>query len=367
MWKISQTYNWENLLNQFSWLREMKGVPQDAVYHAEGDVWTHTKMVVEALIDLEGFNELDESGQHQLIAAALMHDIEKRSTTIIENGRISSPNHARKGEKTVRTILYQMNTPFEIRENIAKLVRLHGLPIWAIDKPDFERRLLEASLVVNTLHLYLLAKADVLGRVCEDQQDLLDRLEYFKGLCVELDCWGVPYRFKSNESRFNYFQNHDVSRFYDPFKGNDFEVVLMSALPGSGKDTYINSNYKDLPVVSLDEIRRTHQIAPTDKSGNGRVIQMAKEAAKTYLRKKTSFVWNATNITHQLRTQLISLFDDYGARVRIVYIEVPYTELLLRNQKRVHQLPVNVLEKMVSKFEPPTLSECTILEIHSEK
>ncbi|MFT5819544.1 MAG: putative nucleotidyltransferase with HDIG domain [Crocinitomix sp.] len=165
MWKISNTYNFNELINEFDWLSDMKGVPQDPIYHAEGDVYIHTQMVVDALQEMSAFKDLPENEQHLILAAALMHDIEKRSTTIIENGRISSPGHAKKGEKTVRTFFYkQGNTPLDIREYIAKLVRLHGLPIWAIEKPNFEKVLLQASLVVNTYHLYILAKADVLGR-----------------------------------------------------------------------------------------------------------------------------------------------------------------------------------------------------------
>ena len=34
---------------------------------------------------------------------------------------------------------------------------------------------------------------------------------------------------------------------------------------------------------------------------------MAKEEARTYLRKGQDFVWNATNITRQMRAQLIDL------------------------------------------------------------
>lgn len=367
MWKLSNTYNLDKLAPEFNWVADMKGVPQDKIFHAEGDVFIHTQMVVEALLQLTEFQLLAEKDQHILIAAALMHDIEKRSTTILEDGRISSPGHAKKGEKTVRQLLYrQGKTTFETREYIAKLVRLHGLPIWAIEKPNFEVELLKASLYINTFHLYILAKADIMGRSCNDQLDLLDRLSYFSALCQELNCWNQPYNFPSKESKFNYFLNESASRFYEPFKMDDFEVILMSGIPGSGKDTYITNNFAHLPVISLDEIRRTHKIKPTDKSGNGKVIQFAKKQAREYLRANTTFVWNATNITKQLRQQIIQLFADYGAQVRIVYLETDYKTLLVRNRKREHPIPTRVLERMIDKLEPPTKDECTVLEIHAD-
>jgi len=44
------------------------------------------------------------------------------------------------------------------------------------------------------------------------------------------------------------------------------------------------------------------------------------------MRKKQNFVWNATNITAQLRGQLIDLFTSYGGRVKVVYVEVTYKD-----------------------------------------
>ena len=43
-----------------------------------------------------------------------------------------------------------------------------------------------------------------------------------------------------------------------------------------GKDTYVRTQLKGLPVISLDEIRKQEKITPTDESGNGKVIQLVK-------------------------------------------------------------------------------------------
>lgn len=154
-----QLPDWQVLERRFSWFADMKDVPQDPEWHAEGDVFTHTKMVCEALLQLPEFQALDKQEQHILFAAAMLHDVEKRSTTKreIENGkeRIVSPHHAKKGEHTARTLLYtELAAPFAVREAIAKLVRLHGLPLWAINKPNPERAVIAASLQVNTAHLH---------------------------------------------------------------------------------------------------------------------------------------------------------------------------------------------------------------------
>ena len=365
-YKIGEELDWEKLSSTYEWIRDMKGVPQDPHWHAEGDVYTHTAMVVEELIKLPEFQELSDQDKHILVTAALMHDIEKRSTTTEEliagEMRIVSPRHAKKGEYTARNILYtEIPTPFEIREQICKLVRLHGLPIWAITKDKPRKEVIYASTVVNTSHLAMLAKADILGRICPDMDELLLKVELFKELCRENECLGKAKIFGSPYGRFLYFNKEEASPDYEPYDDLICTVTVMCALPGSGKDTYIE-RHLDLPTLSLDDIRRKQGISPTDKKGNGRVIQMGKERAKEFLRSKTSFVFNATNITSDMRGRWINLFTDYRARVRIVYIEVPFKRLMKQNANRTHKVPEQVIEKLIHKLEIPTVREAHELE-----
>ncbi len=365
MWKINQNYEWEALMAAFSWMRDMRGIPQDKIFHAEGDVAIHTKMVTEALVQLPAYLELPEQEQDLLFAAALLHDVEKRSTTVEEaNGRITSKGHARKGESTARQLIYRsIPAPFELREAVAKLVRYHGLPLWVFEKPDPQKALFKASLEVDTQLLALLTRADILGRICSDQEELLYRLDLFIAFCQEQNCWGQPKVFASDWGRYQYFQKEDSTADYQPYEKDAFEVLILSALPGTGKDYFIKKNYPDTPVVSLDDLRRKNKVRPNDKKGNGQIIQMAKEQARVYLRKKQTFIWNATNITRNLRSLMIDLFQTYGAKTRIVYLEVPYQQLIRQNQDREFPIPVKVLEKMINNLEVPALWEAPIVEI----
>ncbi|RYZ19231.1 MAG: HD domain-containing protein, partial [Sphingobacteriales bacterium] len=181
MWTLTNNKTWEGIYREFDFARDMEGVPQDPVHHAEGDVAIHTRMVLDELQKLEGYMALGPQDQETLWAAALFHDVEKRSTTVTEeDGSITAKGHAKKGAMTTRLLLYtQYPTPFVIREQIVNLVRYHGLPLWAIEKPDPAKAVIEASMVVDTKLLSLLARADALGRVCRDQQDLLYRIDLF--------------------------------------------------------------------------------------------------------------------------------------------------------------------------------------------
>lgn len=364
IWQLTQNKDWASLEKQFSWVADMKHVSQHKIHHAEGNVAIHTQMVLDELQYVDDYISFSEQDREIIWTSALMHDIEKCSTSVDEgDGIISANGHARYGEYTTRTILFRdVPTPFYIREQIASLVRFHGLPIWLLEKDCPEKKVVETAFRLNTQHLAVLAEADACGRRCNDVKSLMDRIYLFKQFCMECDCWGKPRKFKTDSARFKYFNTPDSYIDYVPFDNFKCEVTILSGLPGMGKDYYIQSLKTDIPVISLDAIRRKNKISPTDKSGNGRVIQAAKEEARSYLRKGQNFIWNATNITQQLRMQLIDLFVSYGAKVKIVYIEKPYNIWRKQNKEREYMLPENVLDKMLSKLEIPQLTEAHEVE-----
>ena len=150
-WKLIEDKSWCSLEQQFEWVREMNTVQQDIRYHAEGSVAEHTRMVLEALQQSSAYHSLSTLEKELIWTSALLHDVEKRSTSVDEGERrVSAKGHARKGEYTVRTILYRdCPAPFHIREQIASLVRYHGLPVWLMEKPDSVKKLCEASLRVE--------------------------------------------------------------------------------------------------------------------------------------------------------------------------------------------------------------------------
>ncbi len=358
---INTGINWDAIEKNCDWFRDMKAIPQDKIWHSEGDVQIHTKMVCEALMTLPEFLALDEQGKHILVTSALMHDIEKRSTTTEEfrDGRmcITAPRHAKRGEYTSRELLYkEYECPFEIREVICKMVRWHGKPLYSLDDEGVERSIVSISMQLPIHWVAMLSKADILGRICDDEAEQLEKIEYFKMFAADLNCLYEPRSFVNDLARYTYLSQGGYLD-YLPFDETKFEVVMMSAIPGSGKDTYIRKNLSGYGIVSLDNIRVELGIKPTDKKGNGTVIQLAKERAKEFMRKKQNFVWNATNIAAQLRGQLIDLFVSYGGKVTIIYVEVSYKTLISQNRNREAMVPEPVIEKMIGKLEPPILDE----------
>ena len=359
---IGEAPDWQALATRYDWLAAMRGVRQDSKWHGEGDVFVHTQMVAEAMLALPEYQSLDAQDKHILFAAALLHDVEKRSTTTeeVQGGRVRivSPRHAKKGEYSARQMLFRdIPAPFAVREQIAKLVRLHGLPLWALRKSNPQKAVIEASLVVNTAHLALLAKADVLGRVCPDREALLVAVELFAEQCRECACYGEARAFSSAYARYDYLNRAHGSPDYEPYDDLACTVTMLCALPGMGKDTYIREHLPGVPVLSLDDIRREHGIDPTDKKQRGTVIQLAREQARVYLRGKRDFVFNATNLTREMRGKWTALFADYHARIRLIYLEVPYQQWLRQNRERAHAVPEKALHELLGKLELPGYGE----------
>lgn len=354
LWSENGTANW-HIIEQQDWFMDLQNCPQDPNFHAEGNVAIHTRMVLDALLELEEYQVLGAYDRQILKWSALLHDIGKPKCTITdEEGYIRAPKHAAIGEKMARKMLWDMD--FKSREAICSLIRLHGLPIWCLDKNNPYAAVASASLRLVNKHLYLLSKADVLGRKSVNQDDFLERVELYKDFCIEQECWEEAKSFHNTHSQFKFFhkQSHYPAVIYDD---TAFEIILLSGIPGSGKDTYAKT--LKLPIISLDDIRAEFDIKVTDKKAQGKVAQIAYKRAKEYAAKKKSFVWNSTNLTHELRTRIVNTLSVYNPRFKLVYIETSKANIWSRRRATI---PVRKLEKMMDKMEIPLPSEVHSIE-----
>jgi len=352
----------------FPWLEPLGDCPQDPIFHAEGDVLTHMGMVLTELAALPAFRELTEADRHIAFAGTLLHDIAKPECTKIEDdGRVRSPGHAVKGVYKARRILTDdpafgpFGTPFAVREQVIGLVRWHGLPGNYFEKPDPLRAAVLAALAARMDLLAIVAEADHRGRiVAENNDDTLTRLELFPAFCEECGVWNGPREFASDHARFTYFRTPTAHPTLDLFDDTKCEVTVLAGLPGSGKDTWLKEHATNREVISLDQIRGELDVDPADNQSE--VVMMAYDRAKAFLRRGTSFVWNATNVSRVLRGKVIDLCAAYKARVRIVYLEPPIPLIRERNTEREKKVPLRVWERLFDKLDVPTEAECHAVE-----
>ncbi|MGO4885688.1 MAG: CCA tRNA nucleotidyltransferase [Bryobacteraceae bacterium] len=92
----------------------MKGVAQPAQFHPEGDVWTHTLMLLEKL----------EHPTLTLAAGALLHDVGKPPTFRVAD-RIRFDGHAEEGARMTQGILSRLRFSNDQIERVEALVANH--------------------------------------------------------------------------------------------------------------------------------------------------------------------------------------------------------------------------------------------------
>jgi hypothetical protein len=137
--------DWEGIDKAFSWIQRLRSCPQDSIYHQEGDVWIHTRMVVESLAALDSWRTLPDNERFILFTAALLHDVAKPSCTRLDQGRVTSKGHSQRGAIDTRRLLWEMEAPFAVREQICALVEHHQAPFHLIERDDAARRVFPSA------------------------------------------------------------------------------------------------------------------------------------------------------------------------------------------------------------------------------
>jgi predicted kinase len=339
----------------------MRECGQDAGWHAEGDVWTHTLMVCRALYSLEDWAVLHREDQVRLLLTAIFHDSGKPETTAVdpETGRTRSPRHSLAGERIARTALRSLGCPLEMRESICALARWHGRPPYLLEKKSPEEEIIRLSWLVDHRLLYLFALADTRGRLAAETSRTEDTLHLWKQTAEELGCYGRPYPFVNDHARFLFYRDELSSLHYTPQEDFSCTATLVCGLPGSGKDTWLARHRSNLPVVSLDDVRGDMDVSAEDNQGS--VIQEARERCRVHLRAGEDFAFNATSISRQLRKRWVDLFRDYRARIEIIWLEPPLTQILRQNRERSSRVPERVILNLLDCTEIPDWTEAHLL------
>ena len=122
------------LAAEFPEIEALAATPQDEEWHPEGDVFTHTLMVVDAAAAVTRAGSWPLAGREPLhvMLGALLHDLGKPGTTerALKNGRwrIVSPRHEAEGEAPARAVLSRLAFGEEASRGVLAIVRWHLAP-----------------------------------------------------------------------------------------------------------------------------------------------------------------------------------------------------------------------------------------------
>jgi tRNA nucleotidyltransferase (CCA-adding enzyme) len=111
-------------------MRPLVGCEQEPEWHPEGDVWTHTLMVIDEA--RKGNSDLPRPRLITVMLGAVCHDLGKPATTAFVDGRIRSLDHEQAGVEPTESLLDRLNIHtidgFDVRGQVIGLVAQHLKP-----------------------------------------------------------------------------------------------------------------------------------------------------------------------------------------------------------------------------------------------
>ena len=173
-------------MNQLSfWFPELEalvGLPQDPLYHPEGDVWIHTMEVIDRAAALR--DKTDEPLSFMLLC--LCHDFGKAVTTELIKGRYHAYQHEVKGIPVIESFLRRIVKEKSIRRYVTGMVPLHMRPnVAAFSKPSVKstnRLFYEAASPGDLVYFAICDKPVLAGEenFTGDSDFLWERLSVFE-------------------------------------------------------------------------------------------------------------------------------------------------------------------------------------------
>ena len=137
------------IADRFPELEALAATPQEPAWHPEGDVWTHTLMVLDCAVAVARRPEWEFSDSERLHVAlgALCHDLGKPLTTTraVRDGveRTVSPRHEIEGEAPTRAFLEKLTFGEDAERATLAIVRYHDQPyalFRAFENGDMDER-----------------------------------------------------------------------------------------------------------------------------------------------------------------------------------------------------------------------------------
>lgn len=156
-------------------LQALHGTEQEPEWHPEGDVWTHTLLVLDEAARIGRENDMSEEDRIAVMLGALCHDLGKPATTRVLDGRIRSRGHEEAGVEPARALLVRWTFSQDACDAAYAAVAEHLKPamLWrevqkgALTPRQYEnaiRRLIQRIAPIDWRILLAVAEADWLGR-----------------------------------------------------------------------------------------------------------------------------------------------------------------------------------------------------------
>lgn len=167
------------------WFPELKnliGVEQSPVHHMEGDVWTHTMMVLDVAVRYRDRVE----NPFAFMLSCITHDFGKALCTRKENGKIISWGHETEGLVPAERFLHRITNEKKVISLVLNLTEHHMRPnILAFEKAGIKATNSMFDRAIDPDALVYIAMADGRGKIGRNEyisfdDYLFERLRIYK-------------------------------------------------------------------------------------------------------------------------------------------------------------------------------------------
>lgn len=348
---------WERIesVPEFAVLKETK---QNQKWHQEGCVWNHTKLVVEAMhkrVNSDSFMKL--SGLF-FMASALCHDLGKATTTYFssEDNDYHCESHGEAGERIVRRLFFDED--IRLRERVCALVRRHMEMHQIVRAEGYDttlKKLIKLSYsnvtVFDAIQMYI---CDSIGAINKETDEYVFELaKKIEDIARKELVLMRPYLFETWEGKHGYFTQYTPSE-------NEFTMYVMIGIPGSGKDYWVDTNFKGKGIkkISRDIIRTKIGMGEAkcvgDRGQEKKVTEIAHKEILDCCHKRKSFVICDTNLHKFFRNELTKLVFQYRPKIEYIFVDTP---IEICKERRNGEIPEEVIDRMFDKMDYPTTDE----------
>ena len=169
----------------FKELEQLIGLEQNPEFHPEGDVWTHTMMVLDRAAQFRPY----ASDPYAFMLLALTHDFGKITTTEFVNGAIHAYGHEIQGAEIAERFLNRVCHGSDIKKYIVNMIPNHMRPNKIAESRSAVKKtnhLFDSVLAPSDLIYFAICDKPKLPYVLQSQDKDSIKVEKDKGIEKEL-------------------------------------------------------------------------------------------------------------------------------------------------------------------------------------
>ena len=365
------------------YLEQLKSTQQNPRYHAEGNVYEHTLMVLDQYEQHIQSFDLTEDEQEILYWTAVLHDIGKPKMTRWVNGRWKAAGHERAGVPIARTLLLNRPELTQAQRNrILSLIRWHHIPLrWGLqDLPINAYKYVATHTDLRLLGIF--SQFDVAGRICENQEHVLRLIEHFNDYIVpvvEEELGG----FEDMQTRFRQATQLQKNMLWKALQDRNFQQVAQTleeshvsfvpkaspatcyitiGIPYSGKTAYVQKNLGWHPYFDMSQFE---PISPShfEKENYHAGVPEMRQFLQNNLSQGQSVVVDGRNLCQSWRQHITECARSLHARIQYIFFDRSLEEIIDNSRQAEMPIAVHAIRESYESLDLPHPWEAHTMQI----